>query len=296
MVDRQRVFEQKVLKKLYSSPPEVRIQEAPTKISTSKQEQKEEERSNITSDSIGDAQIIPVCRKVYTVSLPPSGNELCSTKSNEQREPQDSSGEEPEEEEPSQKFPRKRRRRRKINDSLFDRINKNAPPVLQQIEGLETGIMQTSHLDSAKSEEETLTKNKRRKLKKKRHKEKLKAAGLVPRATAVEFTYQPGEKREISISTYTKQFNPERTMGRTCGRIPEHPEETDLDEMICPTLPTRTCAILTRSAGKVTLSSTDTLMHGTALLLGLLGFSMSYYSTRQMHLQHKSISSFKTGA
>ncbi|XP_038656327.1 glutamate-rich protein 1 isoform X3 [Scyliorhinus canicula] len=216
MVDRQRVFEQKVLKKLYSSPPEVRIQEAPTKISTSKQEQKEEERSNITSDSIGDAQIIPVCRKVYTVSLPPSGNELCSTKSNEQREPQDSSGEEPEEEEPSQKFPRKRRRRRKINDSLFDRINKNAPPVLQQIEGLETGIMQTSHLDSAKSEEETLTKNKRRKLKKKRHKEKLKAAGLVPRATAVEFTYQPGEKREISISTYTKQFNPERTMGSWC--------------------------------------------------------------------------------
>ncbi|GCB80359.1 glutamate-rich protein 1 [Scyliorhinus torazame] len=194
MVDRQRVFEQKVLKKLYSSPPpEVRIQEAPTKISTSKQEQKEEERSNITGDSIGDAQIIPVCRKVYTVSLPPSGNEVCSTRSNEQHEPQDSSGEEPEEEESSQKFPRKRRRRRKINDSLFDHINKNAPPVLQQIEGLKTGIMQTPHLDSAKSEAETLTKNKRRKLKKKRHKEKLKAAGLVPRATAVEFTYQPGE-------------------------------------------------------------------------------------------------------
>ncbi|XP_041043973.1 uncharacterized protein LOC121278026 isoform X2 [Carcharodon carcharias] len=98
MVDRQWVFEQKVLKKLYSPPlpPEGRIQEAPTKISSAKQEQKEEERNKITDDSIGDAQIIPVCSKVYTVSLPPPGSEVCSTRSNEQHESQDSSGEEPE--------------------------------------------------------------------------------------------------------------------------------------------------------------------------------------------------------
>ncbi|XP_078069353.1 glutamate-rich protein 1 [Mustelus asterias] len=194
MVDRQQVFEQKVLKKLYSSPPpEGRIQEAPTENSWTKQNQKEEERNKITGDSIGDAQIIPVCRKVYTVSLPPSGIEVCSTRSNEQRESQDSSGEEPEEEESSQKFPRKRRRRRKLNASLIDRINKNAQSAFQQPDGFQTGILEALHLDSATSETEILTKNKRRKLKKKRHKEKLKAAGLVPRATAVEFTYQPGE-------------------------------------------------------------------------------------------------------
>ncbi|XP_041043972.1 glutamate-rich protein 1 isoform X1 [Carcharodon carcharias] len=192
MVDRQWVFEQKVLKKLYSPPlpPEGRIQEAPTKISSAKQEQKEEERNKITDDSIGDAQIIPVCSKVYTVSLPPPGSEVCSTRSNEQHESQDSSGEEPEEGETSQKFPRKRRRRRKLNSSLLDHINKNA---LQQPGGLQTGNLQTLHLDSAKSGAEILTKNKRRKLKKKRHKEKLKAAGLVPSAKAVEFTYQPAE-------------------------------------------------------------------------------------------------------
>ncbi|XP_078398013.1 glutamate-rich protein 1 [Cetorhinus maximus] len=195
MVDRQWVFEQKVLKKLYTPPlpPEGRIQEAPTKTSSAKQEQKEEERNKITGDSIGDAQIIPVCRKVYTVSLPPPGSEACSTRSNEQHESQDSSGEEPEEGETSQKFPRKRRRRRKLNSSLLDHINKNAQSALQQPEGLQTGILQTLQLDSAKSGAEILTKNKRRKLKKKRHKEKLKAAGLVPRAKAVEFTYQPGE-------------------------------------------------------------------------------------------------------
>lgn len=52
----------------------------------------------------------------------------------------------------------------------------------------------------------------------------------------------------------------------------------------------------TRSAGKVALNNTDTLMHGAALFLGVLGFSMSYYSTRQMQLQQKSVSNFKTGA
>ncbi|GCC22675.1 hypothetical protein chiPu_0001063 [Chiloscyllium punctatum] len=49
-----------------------------------------------------------------------------------------------------------------------------------------------------------------------------------------------------------------------------------------------------RSAGKMTLNNTDTLMHGTALFLGVLGFSMSYYSTRQMQLQQKSLTNFKT--
>ncbi|XP_067877991.1 glutamate-rich protein 1 [Heterodontus francisci] len=188
MVDRQQAFKQKVLKKLYSSPSPV-----PTKISRVKQEHKEEERNKITGDSIDAAQIIPVCGKIYTVSLPPSGNEACSTISDEQHESQDSSGEELEEGESSQKIQRKHRRRRKFNNSMLDHINKNGQSALQQPEALQSDILQTLYLDSGKPGAETLTKNRRRKLKKKRHKEKLKAAGLVPRATAVEFTYEPGE-------------------------------------------------------------------------------------------------------
>lgn len=41
-----------------------------------------------------------------------------------------------------------------------------------------------------------LSKNKRRKMKKKRHKEKLHALGLVPRSTALEFTYKQSEEEE----------------------------------------------------------------------------------------------------
>ncbi|XP_060677597.1 glutamate-rich protein 1 isoform X2 [Hemiscyllium ocellatum] len=149
MVDRRRVFEQKVLKKLYSSPPpEGKIPEALTTTFRAEKEQ-EKERSKSTGDS--------------------------------------------KEEDLSQKFPRKRKRRRKLNSSLLDHIKKNVPSVLQQPENIKNDILHTLHLDSAKSGAEALTKNKKRKLKKKRHKERLKAAGLAPRATAVEFTYQPAE-------------------------------------------------------------------------------------------------------
>ena len=44
---------------------------------------------------------------------------------------------------------------------------------------------------------EPLSKNRRRKLKKKRHKEKLHSLGLVPRASALEFTYQKEGEEEV---------------------------------------------------------------------------------------------------
>lgn len=43
---------------------------------------------------------------------------------------------------------------------------------------------------------ECLSKNKRRKMKKKRHKEKLLSLGLVPRSVAVEFTYRESEEKD----------------------------------------------------------------------------------------------------
>ncbi|KAF5904217.1 glutamate-rich protein 1-like, partial [Clarias magur] len=43
---------------------------------------------------------------------------------------------------------------------------------------------------------ECLSKNKRRKMKKKRHKEKLLALGIMPRSMALEFTYKQGEEEE----------------------------------------------------------------------------------------------------
>ncbi|XP_046712452.1 glutamate-rich protein 1 isoform X2 [Silurus meridionalis] len=52
---------------------------------------------------------------------------------------------------------------------------------------------------------ECLSKNKRRKMKKKRHKERLLALGLVPRSTALEFTYKQSEEKEVEDEVEEKE-------------------------------------------------------------------------------------------
>lgn len=59
---------------------------------------------------------------------------------------------------------------------------------------------------------EYVSKNKKRKLKKKRHKEKLHALGMMPRAAALEFTYQKDveednddeERRAAEVSDFLR--------------------------------------------------------------------------------------------
>ncbi|XP_051880285.1 glutamate-rich protein 1 isoform X2 [Pristis pectinata] len=204
MVDRKQAFKQKVLKKLYcSSPLEEKTNEAPAKKSRAKQEKREVER-NKSSDAIGTSQIVPECRKVYTVSLPPSGYEVCATRPNERHEPQKSSEEESEERHSAKEFQRKHKRKRKFKSSVLESFSEKTRTEFQQPTMLQTDILQTLTLYSAKSETEMLTKNRRRKLKKKRHKEKLKAAGLVSKATAVELIYQPGEGSNDDVAEAEK--------------------------------------------------------------------------------------------
>lgn len=85
---------------------------------------------------------------------------------------------------------KRRRRRRKRKTPL--------PP--QSGEG---GAAQVGEADKEASEtpendgQEYMSKNKKRKLKKKRHKDKLRSMGLIPRAAALEFTYKKdGEVEE----------------------------------------------------------------------------------------------------
>lgn len=85
---------------------------------------------------------------------------------------------------------RRRRRRRKRKTPL--------PP--QSGEG---GAVRVGEPDEEASEtpandgQECMSKNKKRKLKKKRHKDKLRSMGLIPRAAALEFTYRKdGEEEE----------------------------------------------------------------------------------------------------
>ncbi|CAG5866267.1 unnamed protein product, partial [Menidia menidia] len=84
----------------------------------------------------------------------------------------------------------KRRRRRK---------KKPAPPRCSGNDGAAEGESSTGQSQAPVDEGgEHVSKNKRRKLKKKRHKEKMISLGLFPRASALEFTYHKdgGENKE----------------------------------------------------------------------------------------------------
>lgn len=84
---------------------------------------------------------------------------------------------------------RRRRKRKKKATVCQDSGNDEATPGSES----GTGQSQTAGDEGA----ERISRNKKRKLKKKRHKQKLLSMGLMPRAAALEFTYQKdGEEEE----------------------------------------------------------------------------------------------------
>ncbi|NXX17988.1 ERIC1 protein, partial [Podargus strigoides] len=82
---------------------------------------------------------------------------------------------------------RKRIRRKKQKNSLQNSNNLHG-------EQTESGMQETlvqDNLQLQKTDIPKISKNRKRKMKKKRHKEKMRAAGLVTKTTGVDFTYQP---------------------------------------------------------------------------------------------------------
>ncbi|XP_068577789.1 glutamate-rich protein 1 isoform X2 [Cebidichthys violaceus] len=138
-------------------------------------------------------------RRMYTVLPPPAGHKTDSEKSvtlpqlesinsaeDTAEESVHDSNEEQDKEEEERKRKRKRRRRK---------------PALHQDSGKDGAALVSecrTGQSPAPADEggERVSRNKKRKLKKKRHKEKLLAMGLMPRATALEFTYRKDEEEE----------------------------------------------------------------------------------------------------
>ncbi|KAM6917612.1 uncharacterized protein erich1 [Lycodopsis pacificus] len=204
MSRRKEVFQSKVLQKLYPAAPTLEQEASPPGLVDALSRTTHVKRKASQQDTaIGDAGTTqsadnPV-RRMYTVLPPPADYKTDSEKSvtlpqlesinsaadtaeesvHDSSEEQDKEGEE-------QRRKRKRRRRK---------------PALHQDSGKD-GAALVSECRTGQSPApadaggERVSRNKKRKLKKKRHKEKLLAMGLMPRATALEFTYRKDEKEE----------------------------------------------------------------------------------------------------
>lgn len=105
---------------------------------------------------------------------------------------------------PDQGEEKRRRRRRKRKTSL--------PPQSGRGGAAQVGDPNTEPSETPVNDgQECMSKNKKRKLKKKRHKEKLRSMGLIPQAAALEFTYkkdveeeEDDERRATEVSDFLR--------------------------------------------------------------------------------------------
>uniref|UniRef100_A0AAV2JIE2 Uncharacterized protein n=1 Tax=Knipowitschia caucasica TaxID=637954 RepID=A0AAV2JIE2_KNICA len=174
MAVRKEVFQSKVLRKLYASAPTLQKESTCSTLNTNDCTKLTTKKIPSENSSTGNAST--PAKRIYTVLPPPADYKTHAEKSvtlpapktqvsaedPAEKNEEDSSCEEHQAKDHEEK---KRRRRRKKQ--------KHHTPGLNQTKSVNEG-------------EERLSKNKKRKLKKKRHKEKLLSMGLLPRAAAVE--------------------------------------------------------------------------------------------------------------
>ncbi|XP_032126966.1 glutamate-rich protein 1 isoform X2 [Sapajus apella] len=190
---RRHVFVEKVLQRLFPNVPSgqekkeprtLAIQTPPKKVTSEKATQK-------PVQPLTDAgSETPTTRRLYTAPGPPEGYVSSWPEPSSCRSPEKvSSGDDTEDQDPHDQPKRRRIRKHKSRKNF-----KNPNNVLVKQAELE----KQQHLLQEKSQRQytdgpTISKNKKRKLKKKQQIKRKKAAGLVTKAAGINFMYQPEE-------------------------------------------------------------------------------------------------------
>ncbi|XP_072856896.2 glutamate-rich protein 1 isoform X3 [Pogona vitticeps] len=212
---RAEVFRKKVLEKLFPAPPDALSSDpessAVLRTSVSKLGQEDPvnlpalEGSSSSPVEKKNSMILP-SRKIYTVSPPPedymptTNNDI----SNENLEGDDSDSDAGVSEEDGQGQPqRKRIRRKKRKNGLQNPDNLHRGPA--EYEEPKNPIEE--NLQLVRSEGPNLSRNQKRKMKKKRQKEKMRASGLLTKPAAIEFMYKPETEERISFEEAHKKAN-----------------------------------------------------------------------------------------
>ncbi|XP_011792925.1 PREDICTED: glutamate-rich protein 1 [Colobus angolensis palliatus] len=188
---RKHVFVEKVLQRLFPrvpsgqgkrEPQTLAVQNPPTKVTSEKVSRK---HAQPLTDASSET---PTARRLYTASGPPEGYVPCWPEPSSCGSPENaSSGDDTEDQDPHDQ-PKRRRIRKHKSKKKFK--NPNSVLVEQaELEKQQSPLQETfqqQHTDGP-----TISKNKKRKLKKKQQIKRKKAAGLVTKAAGVSFMYQP---------------------------------------------------------------------------------------------------------
>ncbi|KAM9341008.1 uncharacterized protein erich1 [Symphorus nematophorus] len=209
MARRKEVFQSKVLQKLYPAAPKLEKEPSPPRIveALAKKpylKRKASQQDTATGDAGQKQSAVNPGRRMYTVLPPPAGYKADSEKSvtlpqlksiNSAEDPAEESvhdsNEEVDQDKEGVEEQKRKRRRRKRKPTPDQNSGKDGAAAVCEFS---SGQSQT-HVDEGG--EQRISRNKKRKLKKKRHKEKLLSMGLMPQAAALEFTYKKdGEEEE----------------------------------------------------------------------------------------------------
>ncbi|XP_037695154.1 glutamate-rich protein 1-like [Choloepus didactylus] len=190
---RKQVFVEKVLKKLFPNVPNGQEKKAPVTLTSEKPPEKvtpKKAKSESIQPSTGGDTEMQSERRLYTVSLPPEGYIPCLPELNSCTESEKSSSDDDTEDLDLHEQPkRKRTRKHKSKKNFKNHSNVHAEQSeLEKQKSLLQEKLQPQHTDGT-----TISKNKKRKLKKKQQIKKKKAAGLLTKASGINFMYQPEE-------------------------------------------------------------------------------------------------------
>ncbi|XP_065374791.1 glutamate-rich protein 1 isoform X3 [Macaca fascicularis] len=188
---RKHVFVEKVLQRLFPrvpsgqgerEPQTLAVQSPPEKVTSEKVSRK---HAQPLTDASSET---PTARRLYTASGPPEGYVPCWPEPSSCGSPEHaSSGDDTEDQDPHDQ-PKRRRIRKHKSKKKFK--NPNSVLVeqaeLEKQQSLLQEKLQRQHTDGP-----TISKNKKRKLKKKQQIKRKKAAGLATKAAGVSFMYQP---------------------------------------------------------------------------------------------------------
>ncbi|XP_077587261.1 uncharacterized protein erich1 isoform X2 [Stigmatopora nigra] len=188
MTHRKEVFQSKVLQKLYPAAP--KLEEKDSSFVNKKHVKRKSTQQDIPNTLTPKAAVQN--KRMYTVLPPPEDYFAQSMKNvtppqleskNSSEGPSEDDIQQCTEEIDQERKRRRKRRKRKLNlQGEKDEKTKTTDSSIVQNE------MQTDEVH--------ISRNKKRKLKKKRHKEKMLSLGLVPRASALEFTYRKENNEE----------------------------------------------------------------------------------------------------
>ncbi|XP_056623055.1 glutamate-rich protein 1 [Triplophysa dalaica] len=196
---RKETFQSKVLQRLYSSEQKRTVLQPAAAQKQTSLAPPAEKPQGIPQQEPGNKKCSAVQgKKLYSVLPPPEGYLITSGNESVTPSNPDSIGSEDstaDADDHTLHAKRKRRRKQKKKAIPATAIKNareiSASPAEGAVESQKDA--KPSEKDDIRCLAEKLSKNKRRKMKKKRHKEKLFALGLVPRSRALEFTYKQSD-------------------------------------------------------------------------------------------------------